>query len=93
MYQLTTGTSILRLSDGAYIPQEAGNRDYYEYQEWLAEGNTPLPPPVTVIPVEPTLPEKLASLGLTPGDLVAILELEADVSVEDIKRAIQAINP
>jgi len=44
-YQLTSGDSIVRLSDNAYIPQAPGNRDYAEYLEWLEAGNTPLPAP------------------------------------------------
>jgi hypothetical protein len=44
-YQLTSGETILRLSDGAHIPQDPGNRDYREYLDWLEEGNTPLPAP------------------------------------------------
>ena len=45
MYQLTTGTSIKRLSDGATIPSDPGNRDYREYLEYLEAGNTPEPAP------------------------------------------------
>ena len=44
-YQLTSGDTILRLNDNAFIPQAPGNRDYAEYLEWLAEGNEPLPAP------------------------------------------------
>ena len=44
-YQLTSGETILRLSDNAHIPQAPGNRDYREYLDWLEEGNTPLPAP------------------------------------------------
>jgi len=44
-YQLTSGDTILRLSDNAYIPQAPGNRDYAEYLEWLEAGNEPLPAP------------------------------------------------
>ena len=44
-YQLTTSTSIKRLSDGAFIPNDPGNRDYREYLEYLAAGNTPEPAP------------------------------------------------
>jgi hypothetical protein len=42
-YQLTSGDTIVRLSDNAYIPTAPGNRDYAEYLEWVEEGNTPLP--------------------------------------------------
>ena len=45
MYQLTSGDSILRLSDNAFIPAAPGNRDYAEYLEWLDAGNTPEPAP------------------------------------------------
>jgi hypothetical protein len=45
MYQLTTSASIIRLSDGATIPNDPGNRDYREYLEWLEAGNTPEPAP------------------------------------------------
>jgi hypothetical protein len=45
MYQLTTSTSIIRLTDGATIPNDPGNRDFADYQAWLEAGNTPEPAP------------------------------------------------
>jgi len=33
-------TRILRKEDNAYIPKVIGNKDYDEYLEWVAEGNT-----------------------------------------------------
>lgn len=40
-----TGTKeakvIQRISDNVFIPMDKDNRDYQEYLEWVAEGNTP----------------------------------------------------
>jgi len=44
-YQLTTSTIIIRLSDGAHIPNDPRNLDYKDYLDWVKEGNTPLPAP------------------------------------------------
>jgi len=35
---------VVRVYDNVWIPFDPANRDYQEYLEWLAEGNTPLPP-------------------------------------------------
>jgi cytochrome c5 len=42
-YKLTKSTSILRKSDNACIPADPANRDYQEYLQWVAQGNTPEP--------------------------------------------------
>lgn len=42
MYRLTKYNSIIRLSDGACIPE-----DEVEYLKWIAEGNTPDPYVIT----------------------------------------------
>ncbi len=44
-YQLTSGDTILRLADNAYIPPDPANRDYADFLAWKAEGNEPLPAP------------------------------------------------
>jgi hypothetical protein len=43
MYQLTQGTNIIRLFDGATIPADPENLDYQAYLAWVELGNTPLP--------------------------------------------------
>lgn len=53
LYQLTSGTSIMRKTDGAMIPTDPGNLDYQAYLVWTAAGNkpdpAPVPPPATQI--------------------------------------------
>ena len=76
MFQLTTGTSIIRLSDGATIPNDPGNRDFADFTAWLEAGNTPEPAPEPPAPVELTPTEKLAASGLTVEELKTLLGLE-----------------
>jgi hypothetical protein len=62
-YKLTSGNSVQRLSDGAWIPPDPDNLDYADYQRWLAAGNTPQPvDPEPVAPAGPTLEERVAAL-------------------------------
>lgn len=39
----TEPNSVIRTTDGAFIPFDLANRDYREYLAWLEEGNTPEP--------------------------------------------------
>ena len=43
IYKLTHSLYILRISDGAYIPDDLKNTDYKNYLAWVAAGNTPEP--------------------------------------------------
>ncbi len=52
-YKLTEN-GVIRARDGANIPDDSDNRDYSDYQDWLAEGNTPDP---TDPPPTPPAPE------------------------------------
>ena len=43
-YQLTAHpNTIIRVSDGAFIPNDPANVDYLAYQAWLKKGNKPTP--------------------------------------------------
>jgi hypothetical protein len=44
-YQLTQGDTILRITDGAFIPADPANTDFAAYLAWLAAGNEPEPAP------------------------------------------------
>lgn len=83
MYQLTSGDTILRLSDGAFIPQAPGNRDYAEYKAWRKKGNTPQPaPPPPPAPAPRSPRQKLEALGLTVAELKRLVnESEETVMV------------
>ena len=40
---ITLDNVIVRIADGAFIPTDPANKDYQQYLEWIAQGNTPLP--------------------------------------------------
>jgi hypothetical protein len=60
-YQLTaTDSSVIRTADQAYIPNDPANRDYADYQKWLADGGVPdpyVPPPE--MPPQPTAEQQV----------------------------------
>jgi hypothetical protein len=64
MYQLTDGTIIRRMSDGAFIPADHTNTDYQQYLVWLAGGGVPLPaqPTTPVVPQQITRAQGKAAL-------------------------------
>lgn len=50
LYKLTSGTMVIRTTDGVFIPADTRNGDYAAYQAWLGLGNTPDPADVDPVP-------------------------------------------
>ena len=86
-YQLTLTNSIIRISDGAIIPNDPSNIDYQQYLAWLAvKGNKPLPadpiaPPVRTIDAR-RLRLALLQLNLLDGVEAAIATLGRAAQIE-----------
>jgi hypothetical protein len=74
-YQLTTGDTILRTTDGAFIPPDPANTDYADYLVWLEEGNTPEPAPEPEPAPVLTTEQKLEAAGLTVAELKELFGL------------------
>lgn len=69
MYKMIDEISMIRISDGAFIPADPANTDYQDYLAWLSAGNTPEPaepipaaPPISATPYQ--IREALNMLGL-----------------------------
>jgi len=74
-YRLTTGNTILRLADNAFIPPDPANTDYVAFLDWVAAGNTPEPSPVVAPPAPLTTEQKLEAAGLTVDELKTLFGL------------------
>ena len=80
-YQLTATDTIIRAEDGACIPADPANRDYAEYQKWLADGGVP-DPYVPPEPVPPT-PTQEQTVLYDHENRVRALEGLPPLTVED----------
>jgi hypothetical protein len=89
-YQLATPDAdgpVLRTADNASIPNDPANRDWVEYQNWLALGNTPDPyvPPPEPVPAPPT-PEVTDLMAYDHESRIRVLEGLPPLSIEDFLR-------
>ena len=84
-YQLTASEepcAVIRTEDGACIPPDPANRDYAEYQQWVADGNKP----DAYVPPEPVAPTASTEQQLIYDheNRIRALEGQAPITIEDL---------
>jgi hypothetical protein len=65
-YTLTSGSSVIRDADRAFIPADPRNVDWRQYQAWLAAGGSPNPAPAPAAPVPTALLWQLEAICNAP---------------------------
>lgn len=81
MYRQVDGfNGVQRITDGAFIPADPGNRDWQDVEAWLADGNIPDP---AVIPVtqRPVTVQELAAALVNKG-----LLSERDLKKDEVRK-------
>src|SRR5437867_1870425 len=84
-YQLTS-EGARRASDGAFIPEAEGNRDWRAYQAWLALGNMPDAADAAPGPA----PDPLAELAATLVAKGVIESKDVPASIADAVAAVSS---
>jgi hypothetical protein len=79
MYKLKE-VGVVRMYDEAHIPADPGNRDWQEYQAWLAAGNTPQPEFT-----QEEIAAKEEAEAAKMAELVDIEELRSDYGLSGLK--------
>jgi hypothetical protein len=72
MYRLTQAGGVIRVEDGAYVPNDVDNTDWQAYLAWLDAGNTPLPIEVPVVPPNLVLSRVAFLKRFDPSEVLAI---------------------
>jgi hypothetical protein len=86
MYKLiANSTSITRLADTASIPADPANRDYADYLEWLAAGNTPAPADPVYNPRIAEIKARLAQIDIESIRALRTKSVDKGKAADDTK--------
>ena len=93
-YRLHKYGGVIRLTDGAFVPECEGNRDWLKYREWTAAGNTPEPAftPEEIAAEEAATAAEEARIRAKAADLVDALPDWATVAAKFDQRTAALAN-
>jgi len=87
-YQLTDTETVIRIADGAHIPNDPNNGDRARYEQWLEDGGVPDPH----VPPEAAAPEAQpeSQLLYDHENRLRALEGQAPLTVQDFIEHVKA---
>ena len=87
--------AILRIDDGAVIPINVENKDYEDFLDWVAKGNTPLPkdppPPPTQDELDAQASRNYAKLAALRAMTPAQVSSWVDANINNLADAKDAL--
>lgn len=88
---LADGRTIQRIEDAAFIPRDAGNRDFRDYVAWVGAGNVPPQDPPLAVAPQQQLDASNAAASQIVETVIAALVGKGVLTAADVPLASQSI--